>query len=202
MFKKDTTFFAIMAGSIAGLLLMCMVFSCGMSGDKSPDSAVKVTETTAEVNTTAEPQQTDSTEETTTTTENTDSDAQKKHYAVEVTGDALNIRSGPGMEYDKIGTAYNGNRYYYLGEEKASDGKLWYKINAFSTTGWLSASFAELDEISASEIDGLVNPKTTKSTTTTSTAENSTKATTEPTTASQTEKTTSETEPSGDESVG
>lgn len=57
-----------------------------------------------------------------------------------VTGEILNIRSGPGTEFDILGTLHWGNRVELL-EERAVDGKLW----GLTEAGWISMEYVSTD---------------------------------------------------------
>ena len=57
----------------------------------------------------------------------------------------VNVRSGPGTNYDKIGSARTGSTYTYLGEsETDGSGNQWLKISFSGSEGWVSANYAEL----------------------------------------------------------
>lgn len=55
--------------------------------------------------------------------------------------DSLNVRSGPGTSYSKIGSLTDGQVVRIVGESNASDGTLWYQINYGDGTGYVSSSF-------------------------------------------------------------
>ena len=57
-----------------------------------------------------------------------------------VTASSLNVRAGAGTSYDKVGKLANGTAVKVLDEK---DG--WYKIEAGSVTGWVSAAYIKLD---------------------------------------------------------
>lgn len=72
-------------------------------------------------------------------------------FAAEATinGSGINIRSGPGTEYEPIGSAVQGQTYIVTGKENA-----WIEIELDgSSTGWVSEEFVILseDETSANE---------------------------------------------------
>ena len=57
----------------------------------------------------------------------------------------VNVRSGPGTDYKKIGSARTGSTYAYLGEsETDGSGNQWLKISFSGGEGWVSANYAEL----------------------------------------------------------
>ena len=55
--------------------------------------------------------------------------------------DSLNVRSGPGTTYSKLGSLTSGQVVRIVGESKASDGTLWYEINFDDGTGYVSSSY-------------------------------------------------------------
>lgn len=58
---------------------------------------------------------------------------------VEITGDTVNVRSGPGTNNSVIGTAHKGDRYEY---GLMTDG--WYQIDFDGALGWVSGKYAEV----------------------------------------------------------
>jgi uncharacterized protein YraI len=62
--------------------------------------------------------------------------------AVLITGDAVNLRSGPGTEYPVIGQAGNGQRYPALARNSAGD---WWQIDADGLPAWVSAGLAAME---------------------------------------------------------
>ena len=68
---------------------------------------------------------------------------------VQITG-SVNVRSGAGANYKKLGTASKGKKYTYLASKKASNGRVWYQIQYTSKTkGWVSSGYAKLVETAA-----------------------------------------------------
>lgn len=66
-------------------------------------------------------------------------------YVVKVTGSAVNIRSGAGTNYSKIGSVKKNATYEYLGSAKDSLGRTWYKIQYTSSkTGWITSQYSKL----------------------------------------------------------
>ncbi len=55
--------------------------------------------------------------------------------------DSLNVRSGPGTSYSRIGTLTDGQVVRIVGEGNASDGTLWYQIKYGDGTGYVSSSY-------------------------------------------------------------
>lgn len=59
---------------------------------------------------------------------------------------SLNLRKGPGTNYDVIGYLKNGDTGEIIGEDTASNGKIWYKMNINGKTGWASSSYVKVTE--------------------------------------------------------
>lgn len=55
--------------------------------------------------------------------------------------DSLNVRSGPGTSYSRVGSLTSGQVVRIVGEANASDGTLWYQINYGDGTGYVSSSY-------------------------------------------------------------
>ena len=72
----------------------------------------------------------------------TDSPAQQ---SVVITGSNVNIRSGAGTSFEKVGKAKKGSSYAYLSSQKGKDGKVWYQIQySSSETAWVISSYAKI----------------------------------------------------------
>ncbi len=81
--------------------------------------------------------------ESTTTVTTTTTTAVKNVEMVTITGSPVNVRSGAGSNYSKIGSAKKGNKYKYLGT-KTVKGRAWYKIQFTSSkTGWVTSQFSK-----------------------------------------------------------
>ncbi len=79
----------------------------------------------------------------------------KARKYVIISGNPVNVRSGAGSSYAKIGRTSRGKKFALLGTENDSAGKKWYKIEYTSSqTGWVMASLAY--------IEGEGNPPTKK----------------------------------------
>ncbi|MBQ5545844.1 MAG: SH3 domain-containing protein [Clostridia bacterium] len=75
---------------------------------------------------------------------------------VQITG-SVNVRSGAGTKYKKLGSTSKGKKYTYLASKKASNGRVWYQIQFTSKTkGWVSSGYAKL-------VNGTTNVKDTES---------------------------------------
>lgn len=74
--------------------------------------------------------------------------AQAESSTVTATGE-VNIRSGPGLDYEMIESVSAGTQLEYAGETSAdSRGVSWYKvILSGSSTGWMSSKYARLHEM-------------------------------------------------------
>ena len=71
---------------------------------------------------------------------------------VQITGSSVNVRSGAGTNYKKLGSTSKGKKYTYLASKKASNGRVWYQIQYTSKTkGWVSSGYAKL--VSTSTVD-------------------------------------------------
>ncbi len=55
--------------------------------------------------------------------------------------DSLNVRSGPGTSFEKIGSVTDGQVIRIIGEESASDGTVWFQIKYGEGTGYVSSGF-------------------------------------------------------------
>lgn len=63
-----------------------------------------------------------------------------------VVSSSLNFRKGPGTEYDVIGILKNGDTGEIIDEDKATTGKVWYKMVINGKTGWASSSYVKVTE--------------------------------------------------------
>ncbi|HST05368.1 MAG TPA: SH3 domain-containing protein [Chloroflexia bacterium] len=67
-----------------------------------------------------------------------------KAVVVNTDGDAIRVRKGAGTEYARIGSVYEGQIVSILdGPTSDSKGDSWFKVEAPSSTGWISAEFLE-----------------------------------------------------------
>lgn len=64
--------------------------------------------------------------------------------------DPLTVRSGPGSNYDSIGTLKKGTTFVIIGKAKDSSGKYWYKLTYGDTTGYVSSSYVTTSNTSSS----------------------------------------------------
>lgn len=63
---------------------------------------------------------------------------------VEITAESLNVRSGAGTSYAKVGSVKKGDKLTYMETKSTSNGN-WYKIKlSDGTIGWISAQYAKL----------------------------------------------------------
>ena len=109
---------------------------------------------------------------------------------IEITVSPVNVRSGAGSEYERIGRTSKGSRFRYLESKADSDGRLWYRIQySEKQTGWIMASCgkpigkdgsASVSSTTASSATASLSAKTSKSaekTTATTTVTTKSKAT-------------------------
>ena len=69
---------------------------------------------------------------------------------VQITATPVNVRSGAGTNYKKLGSTSKGKTYTYLASKKDSSGRVWYQIQYTSKTkGWVSSGYAKLVETAA-----------------------------------------------------
>ena len=74
---------------------------------------------------------------------------------VQITATPVNVRSGAGTNYKKLGQTSKGKTYAYLASKKDSSGRVWYQIQYTSKTkGWVMGSLAKL-------VDGNQQPAAT-----------------------------------------
>ncbi len=64
---------------------------------------------------------------------------------VEATGGKSNVRSGPGLDYEDLGTIQRGETASYLGQSAVDErGVRWYYVDYDGIVGWLSSRYATL----------------------------------------------------------
>lgn len=64
--------------------------------------------------------------------------------SIRATGD-VNVRTGPGTGYDVVGVLYKGNTVPFTGHKQYDgNGRLWYQVTYYGTTGWISSAFAAI----------------------------------------------------------
>ncbi len=89
------------------------------------------------------------------------------HYIVfEVTSSSLNVRTGPGTSYSKVGTIYSGQRYVAF-EQVQSGSLTWYKFWFDGEARWAAATgytkvvpFASVIKVTASTLNVRSGPST------------------------------------------
>lgn len=60
-------------------------------------------------------------------------------------GANVNVRSGPGLGYDDIGTVYEGDTLEYLDKSSIDNrGVVWYRVDFEGEYGWVSSKYCEL----------------------------------------------------------
>ena len=69
---------------------------------------------------------------------------------VQITSTPVNVRSGAGTNYKKLGKTSKGKTYTCLASKKDSSGRVWYQIQYTSKTkGWVTSQFAKPVETAA-----------------------------------------------------
>ena len=79
-----------------------------------------------------------------------------------VTASKLNIRSGAGTNYSKIGSLAKGKTFTVLGSAKDKSGVTWYKLKYNSKNGYVSSKYVNIKQptvTSISNLKGTVNTK-------------------------------------------
>ena len=66
------------------------------------------------------------------------------HQTVTITGDAVNVRKGPGLEYAILGTAHKGDKLTYGGQQREDGARVWYLVDFHNQNGWVSGKYARL----------------------------------------------------------
>jgi len=74
-----------------------------------------------------------------TGTQNSGTGTSTSSQTVRITGNSVNFRSGPGTNYDSLGSLSKGDTATYLSTEGN-----WYKIRRGNTTGYVSSDYATL----------------------------------------------------------
>ena len=65
---------------------------------------------------------------------------------VVITGSNVNLRTGAGTSFAKVGKAKKGEKYIYLAKDNGKDGKVWYQVQySSSKTAWVISSYARMD---------------------------------------------------------
>ena len=72
--------------------------------------------------------------------------------------DVINVRSGPGMDYEIIAHMHKGDRVTIMERCVGSTGKDWYKVNADGWIGWISSGLVELDDLYKGTVNGFPIP--------------------------------------------
>ena len=70
---------------------------------------------------------------------------------VRVTKGSVNLRTGPGLKYAKVGTVHKGDKLTYLGQTRTdSRGVKWYKVSRNGKARWISSRMSKLSGASSS----------------------------------------------------
>lgn len=67
-----------------------------------------------------------------------------EHQEGVICGDSVNIRSGPGTEYERIGIESRPYKFVILGKEKDRYGKYWYIFNYKGETGYIISQYVNV----------------------------------------------------------
>ncbi len=79
-----------------------------------------------------------------------------------VTASSLNVRSGAGTNYSRIGSLAKGKTFTVLGSAKDGSGVTWYKLKYNSKNGYVSSQYVNIKQptvTSVSNLKGTVNTK-------------------------------------------
>lgn len=82
---------------------------------------------------------------------------------VNVSSGTLNVRSGPGSGYSKLGSLAKGNTFVITGKAKDSSGKWWYRLTFSGKNGYVSSSYVKTTS-TASAVTSVTNTKGTVNT--------------------------------------
>ncbi len=83
---------------------------------------------------------------------------------VNISSGSLNVRSGPGTEYDVLGSLAKGKTFTIKGQKKSTAGLVWYSLDFSGKTGYVASSYIKTSTGSASSS----STSATKATSTTS----------------------------------
>ncbi len=140
-----------------------------------------IKETAATTTTTAGNQNETETNATTATTGAVPTTTATRNSAsktVTITGKTVNVRTGAGTSFSKIGTTYKGKQFKYLSQKNDAGGKVWYRIQFTSDqAGWVTGSYSKLTEETDTGSTTATTTITGKTTTTTTKASNVKKVT-------------------------
>ncbi len=77
--------------------------------------------------------------------DNVEQDTSFKPYIVKIEEDILNVRKGPGAEYNKVTTVKKGDSYTVIDEAKSKDGDIWGLLKAFKKKrdGWINLKYTK-----------------------------------------------------------
>ena len=114
--------------SLISAVLVCTLLFSACKGEKTPIDEPEIPTTSATDY--SEPTETPTEPQPSTTTTYRMPQQEVDTSIATITGDdVVNIRSGPGTSYDKVGTAYYGETYHILGYKDNGKGTLWYQLD-------------------------------------------------------------------------
>jgi len=73
-------------------------------------------------------------------------------------GSSLNVRKGPGTQYDSLGRLYANNTVNVTGSANGNDGYVWYKIDFNNTTGYVRSDFIKIIATSVPTVAPTIKP--------------------------------------------
>ena len=127
-------------------------FAQPVLAESASDTTLSTTTTAASTTTTT------TTTASSTTTTKAGSNAEK--YVV-ITGSSVNLRSGAGTSFAKVGKTKKGSRFAYLSSKKAKDGKIWYQIQySSSKTAWVISSYSRIEKTPSKNTENTSSQKT------------------------------------------
>ncbi len=77
--------------------------------------------------------------------------AQEAITIITITSSVVNVRSGPGTNYSKIGSVVKDSSHTVTGSEKDSSGTVWYKINYNNKAGYVISTYCSVTSVTAPE---------------------------------------------------
>ncbi len=118
------------------------VVSTSVSDLPSTSNSLLISTTTTTTTTASETTTTTTT--TTTAPTTTTTTAVSNQQKCKITAEYANVRSGPGAGYEYVQKVYSGESYAVIGQDNASNGILWYKIDlGGGKTGYVCGAFVD-----------------------------------------------------------
>ncbi len=186
-----TSIAAVLAALSIMVLAGCFDFSPvpePFEHETAATAVPEVTETSAVTTTTTTEAPTTTAQTTTAVPVTTATTYTSRLATAIIIGDSVNLRSGPGTNYDVKGCVFRNESFLIESKALSERGVVWYRINAHGIHGYICASFVDTtgDLRSVPNDDELEETTAATKTSTTASAQNSTTAATQkPTTATQ-----------------